>query len=118
MGIREQGKSLDNALIWCVRVEGRYSVTGRNLSTKEKDSLAKIHGAVVIERGPKNCKFIIPCSSLTALREQCQASQIRVTVIEPNSEAEKTSRQRGRDDGRKRGRFIRFGCRWTFRFDR
>lgn len=109
-----------DAMIWLVQIEhDRYSVTGRGITIDVKDTLSRLNGAFQTERSKTGFKMIIPHSSVSALREQCQASGIPVQMIETDTAPVATSqRQRHTDDGKKRGRFIRFGRHWTFRFDR
>ena len=110
-----------DAMIWIVQIEhDRYSVTGRGITIDAKDTLSRLNGAFQIERSKTGFKMVIPHSSVSALREQCQASGIPVQMIETDTTAPVATSQRQRyiDDGRKRGRFVRFGSHWTFRFDR
>ena len=117
----KDGRKLDNASVWCLQIEpGRYCVTGRNLTFEVKEALLMLKGALQIERSKTGFKMVIPHSSVSALREQCQASGIPVQMIETDTTAPVATSQRQRqiDDGRPHGRFIRFGCHWTFRFDK
>ena len=111
---------LDNASVWCFQISpGRFCVTARNFSFEMKESLSRLKGANQIERGKAVFRMIIPQTSLAALREQCLAFGIPVQMIETDTAPVAISqRQRQIDDGRKRGRFVRFGSHWTFRFDR
>lgn len=78
-----------------------------------------LKGALLIERGKAVFRMIIPLASVAALREGCLAFGIPVQMIETDTAPVAISqRQRQRDNGRKYGRFIRFGQHWTFRFDR
>ena len=110
-----------DAVIWLLQIEpGRYTVTGRKLPPEVKDSLQNLAGASKIDRSINTFRMIVPYTSLSALREQCQAFGITVQMIETDTASVATSQRHIMDDrkSRKLGRFCRIGYGWTFRFDR